>query len=244
MLKLFLNFWIFFASFIKVPNKTYTSVVSISNSICWYKFLNQNISRNKIKCNKSKQLQSKLLINTSSLNIRYSLIQIFNIHLPYVPSFFQVPYVASFLYVPYVPSFFYVLYLPYVPSFFTCLTCPHFFMCLKYFHFFYVPSVPSFFHLAYVPSFFLRALHAFIILRAYVSSFFTCLTCSHFYLPYVTLFFLRGLHDFIFARALPAITFQVFPNFNVFNLPSPFFIKCGTTQNQPQQAGISKNEVE
>ena len=122
MLKLFLNFWIFFASFIKVPNKTYTSVVSISNSICWYKFLNQNISRNKIKCNKSKQLQRKLLINTSSLNIQYSLIQIFNIHLPYVPSFFQVPYVVRFFTCLMCLHFF---------TCFTCLTCLHFLRALR-----------------------------------------------------------------------------------------------------------------
>ena len=65
--KIFLNFWIFFASFIKFPNEKYSSVISISNSVCWYKFLNQNISINKIKYNKSKQLQNKLLIRLHSL---------------------------------------------------------------------------------------------------------------------------------------------------------------------------------
>ena len=108
---------------------------------------------------------------------------------------------------------------------------------------FYVPYVSSFIYVPYVPSF-LGALGAFIVLRALSVFIFTSLTCPHFYVPYVPPLSLRGLHDFNFIRAYLPWLFQVFPIFTVFYVPLPFFIKRGTTQNQPQQVGISKNEVE
>ena len=67
MLKIFSIFWIFFTSFIKFPTKNIpANIISISSTICWYKFPNQNVSINKIKYNKSEQLQNKLLIRLNS----------------------------------------------------------------------------------------------------------------------------------------------------------------------------------
>ena len=59
------------------------------------------------------------------------------------------------------------------------------------------------------------------------------------------LIFLRALRALIFLRALHVLffylTFLSVPNFR---RAFTFFIKCGTTNNEPQQAGTSKNEVE
>ena len=55
-----------------------------------------------------------------------------------------------------------------------------------------------------------------------------------------TFLFLRGLRAFTFLRALPALiflralrafTFLSVSIFDLFYVPSPFFIKCGTNQN-------------
>ena len=69
-----------------------------------------------------------------------------------------------------------------------------------------------------------RSLHAFV---PHVSHVPTCLTCLRAFASYVHSFFLL---------ALTALTFYV-------PICLHFFIKCGTTHNQPQQAGRkSKNK--
>ena len=59
------------------------------------------------------------------------------------------------------------------------------------------------------------------------------------------LIFLRALRALIFLRALHALNFLLdFFKCSQFSTCLHFFIKCGTTNNEPQQAGTSKNEVE
>ena len=132
-------------------------------------------------------------------------------------------------------------YVPRVSLCPTCLTClralrvcvsyvlyapaSHFLRALRFLIFlralrafiFYLSYVPLFFHVPYVPSFF------------------TCLIYPH---------FIRALRALIVLRALCASTFLSVSNFWRALYAFIFFIKCGTTHNQPQQAGISKKEVE
>ena len=117
----------------------------------------------------------------------------------------------------YVPSFFYIPYLTFI--FVMCLTFTHFCTCL---------ACPHFLR-AWRGLFFLCALRAFLFFVPYVISFFYVnYVPSSFYLPYVpSSFYVPYVSNF--WRALCAFT---------------FFIKYGTTHNQPQQSGISKNEVE
>ena len=67
MLKIFSIFWIFFTSFIEFPTKKYTSEYNhyLEHSML-IKFPNQNVNINKIKYNKSRQPQNKLLIRLNS----------------------------------------------------------------------------------------------------------------------------------------------------------------------------------
>ena len=99
---------------------------------------------------------------------------------------------------------------------------PYVSMCLRAF----ASHMPSFFSLPYVPSYF-TCLMCFNI--------FTCLSC-----PYL-LSALRALRAIIF---LHAFTFLSVSNFRRGLCIITFHIKCETTHKQPQQAGISKNEVE
>ena len=108
----------------------------------------------------------------------------------------------------------------YVPSFFTCLKCLHFFTCLTCPHLFFVLSVPSFFTC-------FTCLHCFTCL--------TCLTCLLMFTHLTCLHVLRALRTFTFLS-----TSDFWRDLSAFT----FFIKCGTTHNQPEPAGISKNEVE
>ena len=53
-----------------------------------------------------------------------------------------------------------------------------------------------------------------------------------------TLIFLTVLHTYMLPY-IPAFTFLSVSNFDMLNVPLLFYIKCGTTHNQPQQAGTS-----
>ena len=153
---------------------------------------------------------------------------------PYLLTCFtcSLPYVLACLcaFASYVPSL-----MPYVPSFFYVLYVPSLF---------YVPYVSSFFCVPYVPSFFYVL---------YVSSFFTWLSCLHFlralrvfifYLNYIpSVFYVAYMTSFLYVPYVPSL-FKGFQIFNMFYVPLPFFIKCGATQNQLQQAGTSKNKAE
>ena len=120
--------------------------------------------------------------------------------------------------------------LNYVPSYPTCLTrlrafasyLPSLFYVPYVSFFFYVPYVPSVFYVPYVPSLFYFLYMPLFFYMPYVPSFFTCLTCLQF---------------------LSAFTFLSVSNFRRTLRAFTFFIKCGTTHNQSQQAGICKNEV-
>ena len=137
-------------------------------------------------------------------------------------------------------------FVPYVPHVPTCLTCSrairacvHSCLCFLSAFLFYVPYVPSsfyvrsFFYVPYVSSFFLRALRAlraFIFLRA-LRVFYVPYVPSSFYVPEV-------------ASFLRVFTFLSVSNFWRKLCAFIFYIKCGTTHNQPQQIGISRNKVE
>ena len=56
--------------------------------------------------------------------------------------------------------------------------------------------------------------------------------------------FLCALCALLFWRTLRAFSFLSVSYFWRAFMCLHFFIKCGTTQNQPQQAGINKNEAE
>ena len=100
---------------------------------------------------------------------------------------------------------------------------------------------------------FLRALRTFIFYVLYVSSFFTWLSCLHFlralrvfifYLNYIpSVFYVAYMTSFLYVPYVPSL-FKGFQIFKMFYVPLPFFIKCGATQNQLQQAGTSKNKAE
>ena len=102
--------------------------------------------------------------------------------------------------------------------------CPTCFTCLRALRT-HVPYVPE-----YLSTFALC-----------VPSFFTCLTCHNFF--YVPLFF-TCLTCPNLLTCLTRLQFFMYFWFLTSLMCLNFFIKCGTTQNQPQQAGISKNRVE
>ena len=102
---------------------------------------------------------------------------------------------------------------------------------------------------------FLRALRAFIFLSTFiflrslrVFIFSTCLTCLHFfYVLYVFFTCLTCPHLFTcltWLLFLRVFTFLSVSNFWRTLCAFIFYIKCGTTHNQPKQIGISKNKVE
>ena len=93
----------------------------------------------------------------------------------------------------------------------------------------YVPLLLNLPSLFYVPSFFFTCLQLFTFLTCL--HFFTFLTCPYFFTCLAYLHFLR------------AFTFLRVSNFGSNLRAFTFFIKCGTTHNQLQQAGICKNEV-
>ena len=143
-------------------------------------------------------------------------------------------------------------FIPYVPHVSSCLICqralrahlPLLPMCL--------PFSRAFIFLSVLHSFiFLRALRAFLSYVPYVRSFFySCFGCPHFLRDLLAFIFLRALRARIFSWALRtfiflrAFTFLSVSNFWRNLCAFTFFIKCGTTHNQPLQAEISKNEVE
>ena len=120
----------------------------------------------------------------------------------------------------------------------------------------YVPCVPS-------CPICLRALHAFLIyvlmcltrLRAFMLlllkcfpyftslaclQLFTCLTCIHFFTCLTCIHFLACitcLPLFTYLASLFLYFFKCFPFYTCL-MCFHFFMKCGTTHNQPQQAGI------
>ena len=113
-------------------------------------------------------------------------------------------------------------------------------------YFFSVPYVPSFFYVHYLASFFyvLSCLHRFMCLTC--PYFFMCITCLPVFTHLTCLHFftcIRCLH-FFYLRASRVFTCLSASNFRCALCPFTFFIKCGTTNNQPQQARISKSEVE
>ena len=121
----------------------------------------------------------------------------------------HVSYVPAWLraFTSNVPFFFYVLF---VTSFFICLTSLPFSRALCTFIFLFLHFLrafifygPSFFYVPYMPSF-LRALRALRVFSFYVPSVFMYL---HFF------------KCFQLSKDVPYV-------------PSPFFIKCGTIQNQ------------
>ena len=132
--------------------------------------------------------------------------------------------------------------LNYVPRVLSCPTCLTCLRALRV-HVLYVPAylrdftsyVPSFFYLPSVPSFFYVP---------YLSSFFKCLTCLSFFTCLTCPHIFKGLTCVHFLHALRNFTFLSVSNFRRTLCAFNFFIKCGTTHNQPQQATISKNDVE
>ena len=137
----------------------------------------------------------------------------------------------------YLPSCFWSLrtfhfYMPYVPSFFYVPNVSAFFDVPYMLSFFYVPS---FFYVVYVSSFFtwftflhfLSGLRFFIFYVVYVSSFFMWLTCLHFFFYFFTPCF-HFFKSFLFLTCRKCLDL--------------LFLNFGTTQNQPQQARISKSD--
>ena len=141
---------------------------------------------------------------------------------------------------------------------FKCRTCPHYFTSLTCLDFFTCFTYPRF----------SRTLRAFIFLCAFIFHaclhFFTCLTCPHLFMCLTCLHFLCAfiflacLHFFMcltcphLFMCLTCLHFlRTFILLGVSNFRRALcvftvFTKCGITQkiqNQPQQAGISKNEV-
>ena len=138
-----------------------------------------------------------------------------------------------------------MFYVPHKPTCLTCLSAylPSCFWSLRTFHF-YMPYVPSFFYVPNVSAFFDVP---------YMLSFFYVVYVSSFFKWFTFLYFLRGLRVFIFYVAYMSSFFFYFftPCFHFFK--SFLFLTCrkcldllflnfGTTQNQPQQARISKSD--
>ena len=139
-----------------------------------------------------------------------------------------------------------MFYVPHKPTCLTCLSAylPSCFWSLRTFHF-YMPYVPSFFYVPNVSAFFDVP---------YMLSFFYVVYVSSFFKWFTFLYFLRGLRVFIFYVAYVSSFFFFYfftPCFHFFK--SFLFLTCrkcldllflnfGTTQNQPQQARISKSD--
>ena len=126
--------------------------------------------------------------------------------------------------VPYVPACLRdsAFYLPYVPSFVYVSYVSFFFYVPYVSSFCYVPYLPYFFDVSYVPTFLMCPNVSTCLMSPH---YFTCLAC-----------FFTCLTNFHF--------FSVLWSFEVLYVPSLFCIKCGLTNNQSQQAALSKNEVE